>query len=101
MGPDFPVPGPFDDESEGRVYHAVAALTQAQGMMRRTRAALGGPPVAAFSCWGLDTWLEQDPSWRKQAECRGFWSAEGGAKTRGRSSQHPGSANPLLFLDGC
>src|SRR3546814_4949042 len=23
--PDFPVPGPFDDESEGRVYHAVAA----------------------------------------------------------------------------
>lgn len=23
--PDFPIPGPFDDESEGRVYHAVAA----------------------------------------------------------------------------
>jgi putative ABC transport system permease protein len=23
--PDFPLPGPFDDESEGRVYHAVAA----------------------------------------------------------------------------
>lgn len=23
--PDFPVPGPLDDESEGRVYHAVAA----------------------------------------------------------------------------
>jgi predicted lysophospholipase L1 biosynthesis ABC-type transport system permease subunit len=23
--PDFPVPGPFDDESEGRIYHAVAA----------------------------------------------------------------------------
>jgi putative ABC transport system permease protein len=23
--PDFPVPGPFDDESEGRVYHAAAA----------------------------------------------------------------------------
>lgn len=23
--PDFPVPGPFDDESEGRVYHAVDA----------------------------------------------------------------------------
>ena len=23
--PDFPVPGPFDDESDGRVYHAVAA----------------------------------------------------------------------------
>lgn len=23
--PDFPAPGPFDDESEGRVYHAVAA----------------------------------------------------------------------------
>jgi putative ABC transport system permease protein len=23
--PDFPVPGPFDDESEGRVYHASAA----------------------------------------------------------------------------
>jgi len=55
------------------------------------------PPVAAFSSWGLDTWVEQDPSWRKQAEFRWFWSAEGGAKRRGRYSQNTGSANPFVF----
>jgi putative ABC transport system permease protein len=57
--PDFPVPGPFDDESEGRVYHAVAAADLYPAHLN-VRVRTGDPAALADSLRGLSASIDPD-----------------------------------------
>lgn len=57
--PDFPVPGPFDDESEGRVYHAVAAGDLYPARLN-VRVRTGDPAALADSLRGLGASIDPD-----------------------------------------
>jgi putative ABC transport system permease protein len=57
--PDFPVPGSFDDESEGRVYHAVAAADLYPALVN-VRARTGDPAALADPLRGLSASVDPD-----------------------------------------
>ncbi|MGE4068765.1 MAG: ABC transporter permease [Vicinamibacterales bacterium] len=57
--PDFPVPGPFDDESEGRVYHAVAARDLYPALVH-VRARAGDPLALADPLRELGASIDPD-----------------------------------------
>jgi putative ABC transport system permease protein len=57
--PDFPVRGPFDDESEGRVYHAVAAGDLYPARLN-VRARTGDPAALADPLRGLSASIDPD-----------------------------------------
>lgn len=57
--PDFPVPGPFDDESEGRVYHAVAAGDLYPALVH-VRARTGDPAALADPLRELSASIDPD-----------------------------------------
>jgi hypothetical protein len=57
--PDFPRPGPFDDESEGRVYHAVAAGDLYPAHIN-VRVRQGDPAALADPLRGLSASIDPD-----------------------------------------
>jgi putative ABC transport system permease protein len=57
--PDFPVPGPLDDESEGRVYHAVAAADLYPARLH-VRVRTGDPAALADPLRGLSASIDPD-----------------------------------------
>ncbi len=57
--PDFPVPGSFDDESEGRVYHAVAAGDLYPARLN-VRARTGDPAALADPLRDLSASIDPD-----------------------------------------
>jgi putative ABC transport system permease protein len=57
--PDFPVPGSFDDESEGRVYHAVAAADLYPALVN-VRARTGDPAALADPLRDLSASIDPD-----------------------------------------
>ncbi|MCC7123781.1 MAG: ABC transporter permease [Acidobacteria bacterium] len=57
--PDFPVPGSFDDESEGRVYHAVAAAELYPARLS-VRARTGDPAALADPLRDLSASIDAD-----------------------------------------
>ncbi len=57
--PDFPVPGPFDDESEGRVYHA-ASVDDLSPARVSVRARTGDPATLADPLRALSVSLDPD-----------------------------------------
>jgi len=57
--PDFPVPGPFDDESEGRVYHAVAAGDLYPARLN-VRVRTGDPAALADPLRGLSASIDPE-----------------------------------------
>jgi putative ABC transport system permease protein len=57
--PDFPVPGSFDDESEGRVYHAVAAGDLYPALVH-VRARTGDPAALADPLRDLSASIDPD-----------------------------------------
>ena len=57
--PDFPVPGSFDDESEGRVYHAVAAGDLYPARLS-VRARTGDPAALADPLRNLSASIDPD-----------------------------------------
>ena len=57
--PDFPVPGPFDDESEGRVYHAVAAGDLSPARLN-VRVRTGDPAALADPLRDLSASIDPD-----------------------------------------
>ena len=57
--PDFPVPGSFDDESEGRVYHAVAAGDLYPACLS-VRARTGDPAALADPLRNLSASIDPD-----------------------------------------
>jgi putative ABC transport system permease protein len=57
--PDFPVPGPFDDESEGRVYHAVAAVDLYPARLN-VRVRTGDPAALADPLRDLSASIDPD-----------------------------------------
>jgi ABC-type lipoprotein release transport system permease subunit len=60
--PDFPVPGPFDDESEGRVYHAVAAGDLSPARLH-VRVRTGDPAALADPLRDLSASIDPDVLW--------------------------------------
>jgi hypothetical protein len=56
--PDFPVPGPFDDESEGRVYHAAAGDLYPARLSVRVRT--GDPAALADPLRDLSASIDPD-----------------------------------------
>jgi hypothetical protein len=57
--PDFPVPGPFDDESEGRVYHAVTA-SDLYSVRLNVRVRTGDPAALADPLRELSASVDPD-----------------------------------------
>ena len=57
--PDFPVPGPLDDESEGRVYHAAAAADLYSARLN-VRVRTGNPAVLADPLRELSASIDPD-----------------------------------------
>ena len=57
--PDFPIPGSFDDESEGRVYHAVAAVDLYPALLN-VRARTGDPAALADPLRELSASMDPD-----------------------------------------
>jgi predicted permease len=57
--PDFPIPGSFDDESEGRVYHAVAAVDLYPALLN-VRARTGDPAALADPLRELSASIDPD-----------------------------------------
>jgi hypothetical protein len=57
--PDFAVPGPFDDESEGRVYHAVAAVDLYPARLN-VRVRTGDPAALADPLRDLSASIDPD-----------------------------------------